>query len=607
MLIFKKIKKTLALVMALAFCLCALPTVIAADENTIDPSGEPSYALSGTINSVLKIMDGSAKYLEDDSATSQITIALQGNKTDGAIFTAYKLLDIKNVGGMLQVSIPTNDSSKAQDFWNEYTGMTPGTDATINDIKNKINKFEEDSQKSSSIVDAFVKSDNKPAGTQSAAANDGKTVITTTFGFYAILQTDAPVDGYIASAPVLACLPMQETDPYGNITGNWLKSYTVKPKDDTISITKQVKATDDDETYKDETITNIGNTVSYEIIAELPTYGADIVNSTNGIIYTIEDTPDPVKAANTNALTLKSDTIKVQYTTSDNKATGTYNYMDAGAYTKNTDNNKFTITLDKEYYANNINGNYTYLKITYDATLNENALIEGATSTIGDTIYGPGNNNTAKLTYSNTSTSTAYTSADAKVYTMGLDITKVDKDSPDTTLAGAEFEVHLQQGGTDAAIEFIDITAEKGSEINYYRVATQAEIDDSDITTTTTIKVTDTGAGIKGKLMIDGLNDMKYYLKETKAPTGYNLPTELFEINVQPTAYTNETTHGDYSSDNPNVLAFDEHRLSKNISNSTGIDLPVTGGMGTIIFTAIGLLLMAGAAYFLFRGKKSSN
>lgn len=584
MLKFKKIKKTLALVMALAFCLCALPTVITAEE--------PAYALKGTINSVLKIMEGSAEYLEDDSATGQITIALQGDNTEGAIFTAYKLLDITNVGGMLQVSIPTGDDNKAQAFWNSYVKSVDSTFtgiATINDIKKAINDFgEEDSKKSSSIVDAFVKYDNKPAGTPSAKANGGKTVITTTFGFYAILQTGAPVNGHIASAPVLACLPMQETDPDGKITGKWLKSYTVKPKDDTISITKQVKASGDGNPYKDETITNIGDTVSYEIIAELPTYGADIVNSTNGIIYTIEDTPDP-----TNALTLDKGSITVSYTKDADKTNATYDVIDKTNYTITSSGNGFTFNFTDGYYATAINGKYTYIKITYSALLNGSAVVEG-----------DGNINTAKLTYSNTSTSTAYTSADAKVYTMGLDITKIEKDSnPIKTLAGAEFEVHLNPAGTDDAIEFIDITAEKGSGINYYRVATPGETG-----SVTKIVVTDsTDADKNGKLMIDGLNDTTYYLKETTAPDGYNLPTDLFKIEVAPTAYTDGTAADDYTDHTNDVLDFDGNRLSKNISNSSSIDLPVTGGMGTVIFTAIGLLLMAGAAYFLFRGKKSSN
>ena len=584
MLIFKKIKKTLALVMALAFCLCALPTVIAADENTIDPSGEPSYALSGTINSVLKIMDGSAKYLEDDSATGQITIALQGDNTEGAIFTAYKLLNIERntTTNMLEVSIPTNDGDKAQDFWNKYTGKTLGTNATINDIKNKINGITEDSQKSSSIVDAFVRFANKPDGTRSEKASDGKTQITTTFGFYAILQTDAPVNGYIASAPVLACLPMQETDEYNQPTGRWLKSYTVVPKDDTISISKQVKASGVGDTYKDETITNIGDTVSYEIIAELPTYGADIVNS--GITYTIEDEPNDT----TQLLLLDTSPITIEYS---NNNGANYVTVPQEIYTLSFTNSKVELYFNN--YVTDINGKYDKIRIRYSALLNGSAVVEGT-----------GNINTATLTYSShAGAEPAKTTADAKVYTMGLDITKIDKDNTATKLAGAEFEVYTDNPATNK-VHFIE-TVSDDTTANHYRVATKAEIDASDITTTTTIKVTNTGENI-GKLMIDGLNDTTYYLKETKAPTGYNLPTELFEINVAPTANSSEKKY-DYSSDNPNVLAFDEHRLSKNISNSTGIDLPVTGGMGTVIFTAIGLLLMAGAAYFLFRGKKSSN
>ena len=101
--------------------------------------------------------------------------------------------------------------------------------------------------------------------------------------------------------------------------------------------------------------------------------------------------------------------------------------------------------------------------------------------------------------------------------------------------------------------------------------------------------------------MIDGLNNITYYLKETKAPTGYNPSPDLFIIKVEP------TDTADYTNTTNTVLDFDENRLSWNIENSTGINLPVTGGMGTILFTAIGLLLMAGAAYFLFAKKKESR
>lgn len=531
---------------------------------------EFDYALKGTIDSALEIMEGSTKWTTETSG--QIDIDLQSDTGDGAIFTAYKLLDIENVNGMLKVTIPDG----AKPFWNSYTGKTSGVDATVGDIKSKINGITGDAAKSSSIVDAFVPFATKPAEIPSTSVTAGKAQITTDFGFYAILQTGAPVDGYIASAPVLACLPMQ--NPGNNTT--WLSEFTIVPKDDTISVTKQVHASDEID-FKDETITNIGDTVTYEIIAELPEYGADIIKS--GITYTLEDKlPDGV---------MKDGTVKIELEQkgtavfTEDTTLATHTYTPAAA----SDPAKITVTFND--YKNDINKIYDKIKITYNAVLNKDAVIEDS-----------GNINTATLTYSSHGGETAIAKADAKVYTMGLDITKIDETTK-AALADAEFEVHKQRDGSDAAIQFVEITGEDG--IKRYRVATQAEINDGSVKKVTTIKVTDTGDA-KGKLKLDGLDNTKYYFKETKAPSGYNLPKNLVEVDVQPTAFNNETNQGDYNVDGKE-LAFDSNRLLKEITNTTGIDLPVTGGIGTVLFTIVGLLLMAGAAYFLFFSRKRST
>ena len=564
MLKFKKIKKTLSLVMALAFCLCALPTVITAEE--------PAYALNGTIDSLMTIIDKTPSTGTDSKGEIHIQLQTGGTGATGAIFTAYKLLNIErdNTTNMLKVSIPT--TVDARKFWNQYVKSVKNDftgDATIDDIKEAINSINEVSRKSSSIVDEFVKYNGRDFPKKSSTeVVSGKAQITTEFGFYAILQTGAPVNGHIASAPVLACLPMQQTTG-----GTWLKKYTVEPKDDTISITKQVKAKDDDDTYKDETITNIGNTVSYEIIAELPTYGADIVNS--GIKYTIEDPLPP-------GVTYTENSVSATLI----KKTESGDVEETSSIDPSYSNGKITLTIPANDYKTSINGTYYKIKITYSALLNGSAVVEGA-----------GNINTATLTYSSYADQTTTTTAVAKVYTMGLDITKIEKGSdPIKTLAGAEFEVYTDAAGAEAKrLSFIKTSG--SDEIQRYRVATPGEAG-----AVTTIVVTDSTDDTKnGKLMIDGLNNITYYLKETKAPTGYNLSPDLFIIKVEP------TDNADYTNTTNTVLYFDENRLSWNIENSTGINLPVTGGMGTILFTAIGLLLMAGAAYFLFAKKKESR
>lgn len=561
MLKSKKLKRVFSIIMTSVFCMIAFAQTLYADE----------YALKGTISSALELMEGATSWNTSNN-TGKINIKLHSD-ANGAIFTAYKLLNIANDGsGRLTVSIPTD----AQAFWNEYTGKTS---ATVGDIKDEINSKTEAAEKSSDIINEFLSfmstpDVTKPTGTPSDPAADGKTQITTEFGFYAILQTGAPDDGHIASAPVLACLPMQNPD--NNTT--WLSEFTIVPKDDTISVTKKVHASDESD-FKDETITNIGDTVTYEIIAELPEYGADIIKS--GITYTLEDKlPDGV---------MKDGTVKIEL---EQKGTAVFTEdttLATHTYTPAAAPNPAKITVTFKDYKNDINKIYDKIKITYNAVLNKDAVIEGG-----------GNINEVTLTYSSHGNQLATTTADAKVYTLGLDITKIDKVSR-AALTGAEFEVHKQRDGSDEAIKFVEITG--GDGVKRYRVATQAEINDGSVEKVTTIKVTDTNGANKGKFMLDGLNNTTYWFKETKAPTDYNLPSDLFDIEVKPTAYTDAENHGDYNGTGTE-LDFDDHRQDGSIQNSTGIDLPVTGGIGTILFTVIGLLLMAGAAYFLFFNRK---
>ena len=100
---------------------------------------------------------------------------------------------------------------------------------------------------------------------------------------------------------------------------------------------------------------------------------------------------------------------------------------------------------------------------------------------------------------------------------------------------------------------------------------------------------------VNGVVTIEGLKGT-YYLKETKAPAGYNLLTDLKEINV--TANNSATYDLDaktYEKDGVQVI------------NQAGGLLPSTGGIGTTIFYVVGGILVVGAAILLVTRKRVSG
>ena len=105
----------------------------------------------------------------------------------------------------------------------------------------------------------------------------------------------------------------------------------------------------------------------------------------------------------------------------------------------------------------------------------------------------------------------------------------------------------------------------------------------------------ETGVEIEaGVTEIKGLGNGTYYLVETVAPQGYNLlttPTEVVVADADNNATLN-TDGTEYVSGGVQVI------------NSTGTILPSTGGIGTTIFYAAGIVVMAGAVFFVVRSRK---
>ncbi|MDD6916779.1 MAG: hypothetical protein PUJ07_11030, partial [Eubacteriales bacterium] len=86
MLKSKKLKRVFSIIMTSVFCMIAFAQTLYAEEF--------EYALKGTIDSALKIMEGATPWTASDN-TGKINIKLR-SADEGAIFTAYKLLNIEN-------------------------------------------------------------------------------------------------------------------------------------------------------------------------------------------------------------------------------------------------------------------------------------------------------------------------------------------------------------------------------------------------------------------------------------------------------------------------------------------------------------------------------
>jgi len=239
------------------------------------------------------------------------------------------------------------------------------------------------------------------------------------------------------------------------------------------------------------------------------------------------------------------------------------------------------------------------------------------------------NQNTAKLVYSNDPTNDASTgnvSDSANVFSYQFVFTKYAQDTngvlTNVRLAGAEFQLYrVVEGQADEKITFTTETAtnDEGAEYTKYIVADNGDgtvdklvVQDKGDATITLDRLN--MGGHLGDVFIFGLAEGTYKLVETKAPDGYVLPDEPFvieivdEIGVLGSVGTLNVigSHtGSGSIVNTTGIAESILTVWADITNKPGTALPETGGMGTTLFTVVGIVLMAGAAAFFTSRKRS--
>ena len=238
------------------------------------------------------------------------------------------------------------------------------------------------------------------------------------------------------------------------------------------------------------------------------------------------------------------------------------------------------------------------ITVQYEARLNERATIGNDT--------GENNKNEVYIAYDNNPSDTDNplngNSVKDTVYfkSTGFHVKKVDGASKDE-LSGAHFELLNEDQKT---CDFVKIDDGK------YRLYNGKELQG----TTEVEHVKDLEVSETGKLWIHGFGEGTYYLKETTAPKGYNLLKEPIRIDVI-AKYKNrgekneEFEKFEYKINGKSYAVTDEKGIMDlDVANNSGVELPSTGGRGTILLYAIGILAMAGGVcYFVMMKKRKGN
>lgn len=496
-----------------------------------------------------------------DNAT--LVVSTTDAKFAGKTVNAYKMFSATVSGDGNAVSYTLTDEWKQ--FFKDSTasGLTDVTDENVNDKANdyvsKLTGKDLVAFAAKASNWAQTKANSITAGATakvSTDAMDGKYTATFTgldYGYYVVAVPGATLAN--ASGQYATLVSVGSTNVDANIKG------------DLPTVDKKVQV---DGTGNDSTDAKIGDTLNFTLTSTIPDMSAYSTYTFNfkdtlsqGLTFgqvtsvTVEGVTDP--------LTVNTDYTVTAPTASDN-----------------------TLTVAMKDFKKQQANAGKKITVTYTATLNENAVVGGA-----------GNPNSATIQYSNNPSSNGTGESEpskVRVFTYGFTIDKYTDDKYDdaaTRLAGAKFTLAPKNG---TAMSFVQVAAGSATAKAEYRVAKDGE------TNTTTIITTPAN----GKVVFQGLKNGEYTLTETKAPAGYNKLASAIGVKVNGqndgTDTTNATVTITYNNDNGSSYNQTASNGVIPVQNKSGAILPGTGGMGTIAFTVIGVLVIAlGVAWTLKR------
>lgn len=500
-----------------------------------------------------------------DNAT--LTVSTTDTKFAGKTVNAYKMFSATVSGDGGAVSHTLNDAWKP--FFKNSVGLTDVTDANVNDKANDyVSKL-----KDSALTAFAAKASNWAQNTANSITADATATVSkiaATDGKYTATFTGLDYGYYVVAVP--GATVADTNSQYAALVRVHSTTVSVDIKGALPTVDKKVQV---DGTGKDATDAKIGDTLKFTLTSTIPDMSAY-----NTYTFNFKDTLSK-------GLTFKQvDSVKVEGANSSLTEGTDYTVTKS----ETTDNTLLTVAMKDFKTRQQANAGKT-ITVTYTATLNEKAA-----------VGGHGNTNSATIQYSNDPSNGGTGESEpskVRVFTYGFTVDKYTGDEYTdgaARLPGAKFTLAPKNG---EPMSFVQVKDGNATENAVYRVATD---DEKASTTTTTITTP-----ANGKVDFRGLKNGEYTLTETEAPAGYNKLASAIGVKVNGqnngTDTTNATVTITYNNDN-NGSNYDQTASNGVIpvQNKSGAILPGTGGMGTIAFTVIGVLVIAlGVAWTLKR------
>lgn len=524
---------------------------------------------------------GGATANAEPPAKGQSSITINGNGQDltNRAFEAYRVIDIADVAGSgdnesytLEISSAYKDEVRAaaKDVLN--TVKDPITDQTTDAaMVNRISGMDADQTRS--FAETLVKKLDaaNPAATPTVASNQFTADATNNnikkasnldAGWYLVRETtkaSSTPDATTGNAP-LSLFMMKGGQ---NITIDIKSDVPTSHKKIVDNDYKNPRDADDFQTNED---------ITYRLTFDIPSYWK--TQYKDGFYFTMHDELSAgldyvgapvIKVAN------NEDSIT---SATDWDASKLYAKPTASVTGKTTVEWKFATADDNDSAKRTANLQLAgkTVVVYYKAKMNANAKLASGENGGGNgntyQVYYQHNPGNAADGYDHTTPETPY------VYTYQFIVVKQDGDNKGKKLSGAEFKLYSDQSATkEVAVSLAN---------GVYTVDPNGKA----------VLTTDTD----GKITVNGLDSETYYLKETKAPSGYKLDDTVREITVTPDSKAVDAKNGapityKVNGDPNHTMTIDNYKGS----------LPSTGGMGIVLMVVAGVLLIAGGMISIMR------